>query len=385
MRGGRPVRFLVLALLLVVPLLSSSPQRAAAATPRAGELLATLVQDANKEGKLVATIQGSWNRDVAPKLADAFKRRFGLTIDISLTRVASANQFPLEIAATKAGGPPIYDVMQSADAETMQFNGQGGLQPIPRWEELLAAINPDVAAGKVKPGQISRGPLKGVSFLYMANVKEIIYNTKLMTESDLPKTHADLSSPKYAEKFVQPPWTSHWEMAPQVVRNHGRDKFLDVVRAAGKNTGAVFSESEGVQRVALGQYAFALAQDSYLGQVLSRDPQAPVAGAFFRDYNELNDVYYSVRTRTPHPAASALWALWMTTPEAEAIWQPLAHSFVPYGNSAIDNEERDVIRRNRAPVIGYLDNADTIALLLWEQTPEGNRYLSVMAKAIRGE
>jgi ABC-type Fe3+ transport system substrate-binding protein len=371
--------------LVASALLAVNPSAPLAAAPSGNDLVAGLVADANKEGRLVATVQGTWARDMLPRLADAFKKRFGLTIDVSLTPVASASQFPLEIAATKAGAPPTYDVMQGDDAETMQLAGAGGFQAIPHWEDLLAAINPEVRSRKVPLSQISRDPFKGVSFLFMGNIKELIYNTKSIAPADLPKTHADLVQSKYAGKFTQPPWTSHWEVAPPVLKDQGRAQFLDVVRGAGKNTGAVLNENTGVERVVLGQYAFALAQDTYLRQTLAKDAQAPIAGTFFRDYNELNAVYYSVRTRAPHPAAATLWALWMTTAEAEAIWQPVMFSFVPYGSSPIDVGERQAIKASGASVIGYLDNAQTIALLRWQQTPEGTQYLAAIAKAIRGE
>jgi ABC-type Fe3+ transport system substrate-binding protein len=347
--------------------------------------LAALVRDANREGRLVTTVQSSWARFILPQLADAFKKRFGLTIDVSITPTASATQFPIEIAATRAGNAPTYDVMQGDDAETMQLTGGGGVQAISNWETLLTAINPEVAARKVAPSQISRDPFKGTSFLYMANVKVIAYNPKLIKDADLPKTHADLRNPKYQGQFVQPPWTAHWEVAPAVVTNQGRDKHLEIVRAVGKNTGAVLPENTAVARVILGQYAFALAQDAYIRQTQNRDRQAPLGWSFFQDYNELNSVYYSVRTRTPHPAAAALWTLWMTTPEAEAIWQPDTQSFVPYGSSSVDVGQRTVMKTYRAPVVGYLDNAQTVELLKWQQTPEGARYFAAIAKAIRGE
>jgi ABC-type Fe3+ transport system substrate-binding protein len=346
--------------------------------------LVDLIAAANKEGALQATIQASWNRTVIPRLTDAFKKRFGLTIDVTLTPVPPAVQFPLDIAATKAGGPPTYDVEEGDDAETMQLIGGGGVQAVPRWRELLAAINPD-GPRKVHPAQISRAPFEGTAFLFMANVKQIVYNPKLIGPADLPKTHADLTGTAFAGKFVQPPWTAHWEMAPEMIRGQGRDAFIDRVRATGKNTGAVLFEGEGVQRVVLGQYTFVLAQDAFIRDTLARDPQAAIAGAFFRDYNQLNSVYYSVRTRTPHPAAAALWALWMTTPEAEAIWQTINRSFVPYGSSTIDVQERQALKNERVPVVGYLDNAGTIAYLQWQQTPDGARYLTALAKAIRGE
>jgi ABC-type Fe3+ transport system substrate-binding protein len=350
------------------------------ALSQSGKPLGDLVAEANREGALQATVQASWSRTVLPRLADAFKKRFGLTIDVTLTPSAPAVQFPLDIAATKSGGPPTYDVEEGDDAETMQLIGGGGVQRIPRWQELLAAINPGV-----RPAEVSRAPFDGTAFLFMANVKQIVYNPKLTSPADLPKTHAELADAKYTGKFVQPPWTAHWEMAPEMIGGNGRDKFVDLVRIVGKNTGAVLFEGEGVSRVIVGQYTFVLAQDAFIRDTLARDPLAPIAGTFFRDYNQLNSVYYAVRTRTPHPAAAALWALWMTTPEAEAIWQTVNRSFVPYGNSPIDGEERRTLKSERVPVVGYLDNARTIAYLQWQQTPEGARYLSGLAKAIRGE
>jgi ABC-type Fe3+ transport system substrate-binding protein len=371
--------------LLAAALLIAVTAPTQAAGPAPNEILAGVVRDANREGKLVATVQGSWPRDLSPRLIDAFKKRFGLTIEMSLTPVASANQFPVEIAATKVGGTPTYDVMQGDDAETMQLMGAGGFQPVPHWEELLAAVNPEVLYKRVQASAISRDPFKGTSFLYMANVKMILYNPKLIAENDLPKVHADLAQSKYAGKFVQPPWTSHWEVAPQAMSDGTRDQFLQTVRAAGKNTGAVLGEIQGVERVVLGQYAFVLAQDTYLRQFLAKDAKAPLAGTYFRDYNELNAVYYSVRTRAAHPNAAALWALWMTTSEAEAIWQPVVYCYVPYGNSTTDIAERNAVRGAKAPIVGYLDNDKTLSLLKWHQTPDGAKYLSSLAKAIRGE
>lgn len=348
------------------------------------KLLAELVRQANQEGKLVGTVQSSWGHAMLPGLADAFKKRFGLTIDVSLTPVASARQFPIEIAAIKAGAPPTYDVMQGDDAETIQLTGAAGVQKIAGWKELLAVVNPAVASGAIKLDQVSHGPFEGGSFHFMANIKQIVYNPRLIKAEDLPKTHAELADAKYKGKFVQPPWTAHWEIAPAVFDEQQRDKWLDVVRAAGKN-GSVLTEVEGVSRVVLGQYQFALAQDAYVRQVLAKDAQAPVAATFFHDYNELNGVYYSVRGKARSPAAATLWALWMTTPESEAIWQPSNKSFQPFGTSALDVAERQAIKDSGAVVVGYLDNDRTIALLRWQQSPDGAKYLAAIAKAIRGE
>lgn len=375
----------VIHLIAAAALVAASTVPSPAATDPGDAALAALVAQANREGKLLATVPTDWNQALLPRLAEGFKKRFGLTIDVVITPVRSASQFPLEIAATKAGGPPTYDVMQGDDAETMQLIGGGGVQKVTGWQQLLRAINPDVRSGKIALAQISRPPFEGSSFASWANVKELIYNPKLIAAGDLPKTHADLALPRYQDKWVQPPWTAHWEMDPAAITGRGRDRFVDEVRDAGKKTGAVLTEAEGVQRVVLGQYAFVLAQDTYLRAVLAKDPHAPIAGTFFHDYNQLNADYYSVRTRAAHPAAATLWALWMTTADAEAIWQPVFQSFVPYGSSALDRQEREDLKRGRVPVVGYLDNAGTVSYLQWQQTPDGARFLTALAKAIRGE
>jgi ABC-type Fe3+ transport system substrate-binding protein len=221
--------------------------------------------------------------------------------------------------------------------------------------------------------------------MFMANVKQLIYNTRSVSEKDLPGIHRDLADSKYKGKFAQPPWTSHWEIAPVAFEKFDRNEWLDVVRRAGKNTAAVIGESAAVQRVVLGEFAFALAQDTYTRQILRKDPKAPIAARFFDDYNELNQVYYSVRTRARHPAAGTLWALWMTTPESQKIWQPSDLQAVPYGDSELDREFRQNIERSKAKVIGFLDNEKTIELLKWYRTDEGRKYLDALAKAIRGE
>ena len=226
--------------------------------------------------------------------------------------------------------------MQGDDAETIQLTGAGGVQQVANWKELLTAINPGVASGKVTHAQMSHGPFEGSSFHFMANVKQLVYNPKLHQGRPICRRRTPSSATRNTRESSRSrrgPRTGR--VAPAVFDEGTRMKWLDVVRAAGKN-GIVLSEVDGTSRVVLGQYQFALAQDAYVRQMLAKDPQAPIAATFFQDYNELNGVYYSVRTSARAPAAAALWALWMTTPESEAIWQPENKSFQPYGSSDID-------------------------------------------------
>jgi ABC-type Fe3+ transport system substrate-binding protein len=359
---------------------------AAAEAPGKGkQLLDELVRRAKQEGEVIATIQSSWSKTLIQPLADAFKKRFGLDIKVTIANVNPALHTPAAIAETQAGAPATYDVVQSDDAQTIQLVGAGGAQRIDGWEALLAEVNPLVRSGKVHPDHIGQGPLRGHSFTLMVNVKQIIYNPRSISEKELPRTHRELADAKHKGKFTQPPWTAHWDIAPVAFEKFDRSEWLDVVRRAGKNGGAVLNEVVGVQRVILGEFAFVLAQDRYVRQILAKDPKAPIGYRFFDDYNALNGVYYSVRTRARHPAAGTLWAVWITTPEAQAVWQPSDLQAVPYGESKIDGDFRLSIEKSKAKVIGFLDNEKTVELFKWYRTDEGRQYLDAMARAIRGE
>ncbi len=94
------------------------------------------------------------------------------------------------------------------------------------------------------------------------------------------------------------------------------------MRKAGRNSGAVQPAVKGVQRVLLGEYAFGLANTYEALRAKAIDPKAPIDIAYFKDYNQTNSAFYVVRKGARHPSAGSLFALWMGTPEAEAIWQP---------------------------------------------------------------
>jgi hypothetical protein len=103
------------------------------------------------------------------------------------------------------------------------------------------------------------------------------------------------------------------------------------------------------------------------------------------DYNGFNGVYYMVRARARHPAAATLWALWMTTSESEAVWQPSDRQGKPYGQSQIDQEQASLIKNSGGKVQGFLDNDRAQDALKWLASPDAATWLASVAKAIRGE
>jgi iron(III) transport system substrate-binding protein len=361
-----------------------APAEAAKPASVGKQALDDLVRKANQEGELLVSYTTQWTKELTDPLANAFMKRFGIKLTVNGAVVRSSDHLAVAIAETQSGAPATYDVTQASDGEMIQLIGANGTQQIASWEALLAEINPLVAAGRVPATRISRGPFAGRAFEYYGNVKQIVYNPKLITADELPKVHTDLTNPKYKGKFAQPPWTAHWDIAPAVIDNLDRQKWLETVRGAGANSAAIVTETAGAERVALGEFPFALSTETELRVVRAKDPQAPLASKWFDDYNPSATLHYAVRANARHPAAATLWALWISTPEAEQIWQAATRLANLHGDSEIDREVQQGIKQS-GRVSHFLDNQKTVALLEWYSTQEGRAYLGALAQAIRGQ
>ena len=372
----RTMSIVVGALLLGVEI---TPQVTSAAA------LTELVAKAKQEGALNATVTLSIGEKTAVKLIPLFKKRFGLDIEVTITPLRSTNHYGRAAAATRAGAPPTYDTIEGSELANVQLIGLGGTQKIDDWKSLLAEIHPLVGSGKVRPEQISPDPFTGEGFKYLSRIKGILYNPKLISKRELPKTHAELANPKYKDRWTQPPWSSHWELGPLIFPDIDQENWLEIVRKAGKNAGAVLSGSKGVRRVLIGQYAFALASTHQALRAKDMDPKAPLEVAYFKDYNQTNSGFYVVRKGARHPAAGTLFALWMSTPEAKAIWQPrLYGTQFLWGESELDRKVRRLIKQSGAKIVDYLDSKKGVALLKWYGSEEGRMFSKALSRAIRG-
>jgi ABC-type Fe3+ transport system substrate-binding protein len=348
--------------------------------------LTELIAKAKQEGTLNATVTSSMTGKTTPKLIAAFNKHFGLNLAITLTPVNDTVNYPRALAAAQSGAPPTYDAIEGTELNNVQLLDADGLHKVEGWESLVAEINSFVRSGKVKPSQISPGQLSGYAFAYMTRSKSLIYNPRLIAKANLPRTHSDLADAKYKGMWTQPPWTSHWDIGPFVFPDIGREKWLEIVRAAGKNAGAVLNEQAGVERVMLGEYAFAPANTYYAFLAKSKDPQAPVEVTFFKDYNQANATYYVVNKGTKRPAAATLFAIWMGTAEAKALWQSeLFGTQYRWGESELDKKERALIQESGANMVDLFESEKGREYLKWFSTQQGREYRKSLSQAIRGQ
>lgn len=366
---------IVTAFLLAVAL---PPQFASA------QALNELISKAKKEGALNAVVVSGLSGKTTQQLAASFRKRFGLQIEVTIVPLLNTEQIPKAVAETKAGLVPTFDVHEGADTQSMALGGIGGVHKVDNWDRLLSEINPLVRSGKVRAEQLSPGPLQGIAFAFLNRTKALIYNPRVTSREKLPKTYAELADPRYKGMFVLAPWTTPWEPGPVAFPQLTKDQWVEIVRKAGENAGGVMPESAGVQRMLLGEFAFLPANTYYYFLYKAKDPQAPINITYFEGLNVSSRAVHMVRKNARHPAAGTLFALWMGTPEAEAIWQPASFYTQLWGESELDKKEKDFIQKSGAKIVDLMDTKKGVDFLTWLSTDEGRNYKEALGRAIRG-
>lgn len=185
--------------------------------------------------------------------------------------------------------------------------------------------------------------------------------------------------------FILAPWTTPWEPGPVAFPQLTNEQWIEIVRKAGRNAGGVMAETAGVQRMLLGEFAFLPANTYYYFLYKAKDPQAPINITYFEGLNVSSRAIHMVRKNAKHIAAGTLFALWMGTPEAEAIWQPANFYTQLWGESELDKKEKDFIQKSGAKIVDFMDTKKGLDFLTWLSTDEGRNYKEGLGRAIRGE
>src|SRR5262249_6058311 len=284
-------------------------------------------------------------------------------------------------AAIAAGGAPQYDAMLGQDDNKIfPAVKRGMLQRIDNWQELIAAVDPAVADGTVKPEARSPEPVRGHAMVFDDRLKILLFNTEMITKDQLPKTHVELADPRYKGQFVVPPWAVAYGTGMLV---YGKDRWLDMIAAIGQNAAGVATYSAGAQQMLAKQVAF---QQDNLGDYFTQrslGPNVPVGYAWFQDFTGWDVQYYVVPVRAKHPAAATLWALHMSTDEGRASLAPAYVALnIRDGRLPTDLEIRQSIADSKTKLIGWFGTPEERAMLEWFGTPAGEAYIDRLTKAL---
>lgn len=349
-----------------------------ATAAKAGSL-EDLVKAAQKEGALVAQINATASGE-GNKIAGAFKKRFGLDLDMKISWGNESTEFQKAEVAMKMGSAPRFDVLFGEDVRHLSFINQGLLKPVDNWQGLLNEINPLVRSGKVKSHQISPAPFSGKAFLFGSRIRVLLYNPKLIGKDELPNTYAEMGNPKYKGKYAVPPWASTWELG---ILAYPKDKWLKIVDAVGRNAAGVMYFSRSLGRILGGNLAFGQNNAYPYFGTKAKDPNAPIGLKVLKDATFTLRLLYGVPSRSRHPAAGTLFALWMTTDGARMLNRPSYFAEnIEVGQTDIDIEERKLIAESGTKVVSWFSDKNAQAQLKWIVSPEGKKYSAKMLKAL---
>ena len=342
-------------------------------------LLRRLVEGAKKEGQLDLMVVSSVGEKGGRELTSAFKRRFGLDIQMNADLSGQESQkFNQAAAETKSGVPPTFDLMQGEPPVVLMLQRAGGLEPVENWEALLAEIAPE--GYKVKE-KVSPKGVAGYGFVWANRISGLLYNPKLIPERDLPKTWKEMGEPKYRGAFSLPPWTTITLMG---LIKYDKEAWLEVVKSWGKSKPQILTYDAGTQRMMLGDLKFLEGNDYYYFEQKAKDPNAPIGLTYFQDLTPMREVLYVVRKGTRHPNAAKLFALWASSPEANSILEKYSYTQnTALGSGPITQQILKRLKALNIKPVSWFDNPETLEKFLWLGTGEGQEYSRAIARAQR--
>jgi len=364
-------------------LISQTPSSAGAASaPSPGKAAFNqLVEGARKEKQVYLYPTTSGSDEVTAGFRNYLKR-LGVEIELKVDASgASFQKISQAIGETKQGIVPTYDVQFGGAHEIIHLLEVNGVKRIDNLEAVLSEIAPQAlpVIDKVSPG-----PFKGRVFTFGHWLKAIIYNTKLISAKDLPKTHKDLGEARFKGTYALPPWTSD---ADASLLAYDKDQALEIVRGMGRNSAATERESAAVNRMLLGEFKFVDANAHYYHEFKERDARAPIGLEFFRDYTTINEAMYFVREGARHPNAATLFVLWTLSEEGQGIFEKATsqpHLYLK--SSKIGREMMERMKTNKVKMVSYVDNEESLKKLKWmSETEEGKAWTEAIAKAWRGK
>jgi ABC-type Fe3+ transport system substrate-binding protein len=348
---------------------------------KAQAALDKLVAQAKQEPVFDVAINSSAVKS-APKIIEAYKKRFGLD-NVKVNGDVSGGetgQFQKAAAEQQAGARPTFDAMQGGEDNIVVLSSIGGNVAVPDWELLVSAINPLVTSGQVKAADVSPPYFAGRGFVWATRSKSLLYNTSTIKVDELPKARKDLADPKFMGKLATSPFTSEWQYG---VIFYDKDEWLEIADKVGKNAVAVLNNDAQLDRLLLGEFPLSPSNTYYYFQVLARDKNAPLGVHFFSDYTAMTQLMYTVLKGAKAPANATLFSIWSTTPEFENIAQP--ENFTPnlrFGQSDLDKQERKLIDDSGSKVVTWFDNDETRKVLDWLGSPEGKAYNEKLNRAL---
>lgn len=344
------------------------------------EALNALVAQAKKESKV---IDGRVTLALIPlvkKANELFNKRFGLDKTFKIVEGRDNTFTTKMMAAIDVGGRPKLAFYATNGGDMLSFINGGYAVKIKDWKAILAEINPRVKSGQVDPNAISPKGYEGYAFAHSNRLKGVGYNKKLISLKDLPRTYAAMADPKYKGQYAIEPWTSHWEAMGYNYYPDHLDQFMKIITAIGADTYVVGRSHQLVPRMALGEIKFMTLNAEVVAKFLADNPGAPLDYYFMDGLVLVETTLIFVPPKSPAPATAALWAMFLSHPDVQALRGPLAPNIM-YGENKLDREMKARLKGKK--VWDWQVDKKATAYWKWINAKAQKKFRGEITKAVR--
>ena len=263
-----------------------------------------LVAAAKKEGTLDFYGPSTLKADGAQALAQAFNKKYGTNISVKFMPSGSMTRDVGKVATQAAtGAPPEWDVMVATDAHHASI-----------WlRKLHKSFDYKTLAVDEKLLDHDGG---SISFAHQYIVPA--YNSSMVSPKDAPKSWEDLLRPTWKGKVGVTTATHH--LARLAFGPWGEEKTTAYVKALAQQNPVVGELGPTSTRLQLGEILVALSlTDSYIH--LAKQTGAPIAEAIEVQPVVAPAYHVGVLKGAQHPNAAHLFAVFMTMPESQHVWE----------------------------------------------------------------
>lgn len=264
-----------------------------------------LIAAAKKEGVLEFYGPSTLTPQGAQALAAAFNKKYGLNITLNYNPSGNMTRDTGKVVGLSASGqPPEWDIMVVTDAH----HGSLWLRKLHiSFDYKSLGVNPNVI--EYDTGTVS-----------VANQFALpAYNKKILPAKDVPKSWEDLLDPKWkGGKLGVINSTHHW--ARLAAGPWSEEKTTDFVKKLAAHQPTLSRAGEMAQRLILGEVLIsATLQDSQLHR--AKETGAPLVFAEEVQPVISPEYHVGVLKGAPHPNVGHLFVAFMTSPEAQELWE----------------------------------------------------------------
>jgi iron(III) transport system substrate-binding protein len=274
-----------------------------APAPAPGQPPSATIQAAAQEGTVAIYASSNLGKEGVAKLEEAFNQKYGLHATIQYTASSSMTRDASRaITEISAGQPPTWDLMMLTDAHYATFVQNGVLEPVD-WAALGLATREILA-------------YDGAAINFVSSFVAPAYNPNVIPADQAPKDWNDLLDPRWRGKIGISTATHHWARLAQAWGDERTTRFMESLAAQQPVLGQT---PELYNRLTIGEIGiYASVPDTFAFE--AKNTGAPFVQVDTVKPLIATNYVVGLLRGVQHPNLAKLLAVFMTTPEAQTIW-----------------------------------------------------------------